>query len=154
MTISELVKRLFSKFTRRRYDKQTDRQYVSDEILNALKEGIKQGKSIPNLAKRVQSVSNRSRNSAITTARTETTRIQSRSRLDAFDRARLLGIMVDNEWVATADSRVRDSHAAVSGEVVADGELFSNGLRYPGDSDGPPEEVINCRCTLVPVIRN
>lgn len=154
MTISELVKKLFSKFTRRRYDKQTDKQYISDEILKELKKGIKKGESIPNLAKRVQSVSNRSRNSAITTARTETTRIMNKGREDAYRRAESLGIKVARRWNATADSRVRDSHAAIDGEIVGMDEPFSNGLLFPGDLNGPPEEVINCRCVTTPEILN
>lgn len=28
-------------------------------------------------------------------------------------------------------------------------EPFQNGLQYPGDPSGPPEEVINCRCTIL-----
>jgi hypothetical protein len=29
------------------------------------------------------------------------------------------------------------------------GDEFVNGLRHPGDPEGPPEEVIHCRCTIV-----
>ena len=29
------------------------------------------------------------------------------------------------------------------------GATFSNGLRFPNEPGGPPEEVINCRCVMV-----
>jgi SPP1 gp7 family putative phage head morphogenesis protein len=56
------------------------------------------------------------------------------------------------EWVTAHDDRVRDSHAAIDGDVIDMGERFDNGLRYPQDPEGPPEEVINCRCVAAPVI--
>jgi hypothetical protein len=31
------------------------------------------------------------------------------------------------------------------------GTKFVNGLRFPGDPAGGPEEVCNCRCSLIPV---
>ena len=54
------------------------------------------------------------------------------------------------EWVATLDDRVRDSHVEcmMQGPVPV-GEQFVNGLRYPGDPGGEPAEVINCRCTII-----
>jgi SPP1 gp7 family putative phage head morphogenesis protein len=48
------------------------------------------------------------------------------------------------EWLATMDSRVREAHAAMNGEVVGIDEAFSNGSMYP---DEP-----NCRCTILPVL--
>ncbi len=53
------------------------------------------------------------------------------------------------EWLSAKDAAVRRTHR-IDGEVVQRGQKFSNGLRRPGD-DGPPEEVINCRCDIVPV---
>jgi hypothetical protein len=41
---------------------------------------------------------------------------------------------------------------AVDGQVVAVNSSFSNGLDYPGDQKGDAGDVINCRCTLLPVI--
>lgn len=49
-------------------------------------------------------------------------------------------------WVSAQDDRVRDSHAEVDGESVEADAFFSNGLAYPRDPGGEPEEVINCRC--------
>lgn len=59
-------------------------------------------------------------------------------------------------WRATNDGRTRDSHRAMDGQKVAMGEMFVTGagnfLEYPGDPNGPPEEVINCRCWREPDI--
>ena len=52
-------------------------------------------------------------------------------------------------WLSAHDSAVRDSHREMDGEVVPVDERFSNGLMFPGDPDGPAEEVINCRCVSV-----
>jgi hypothetical protein len=55
-------------------------------------------------------------------------------------------------WRSAADARVRDTHRALDGESVGYGEKFTSPsgakLMYPGDPDGPPEEIINCRCDL------
>jgi uncharacterized protein with gpF-like domain len=52
-------------------------------------------------------------------------------------------------WVATADDRTRESHAELDGEEVLVDEPFSNGLMCPADPTGEPEEVYNCRCTIL-----
>lgn len=55
------------------------------------------------------------------------------------------------EWIATPDMRTRETHADADGQVQPVGAAFSVGeaqLMYPGDPDGPAEEVINCRCAL------
>ena len=55
-------------------------------------------------------------------------------------------------WLATGDDRTRDSHLEVSGSCVAVDDTFDVGgalLQMPADPSGPPEETINCRCTVV-----
>jgi HK97 family phage portal protein len=42
----------------------------------------------------------------------------------------------------------RSSHAYMSGETVALGEPFSNGMNGPGDYSGGADEVANCNCDL------
>lgn len=49
-------------------------------------------------------------------------------------------------WRTAKDSRVRDLHQALDGEPVGLNERFSNGLMFPAEPGGPPEQVINCRC--------
>lgn len=59
------------------------------------------------------------------------------------------------EWLTVGDDRVRDgvnsqgNHVKLNGEVRKMNERFSNGLRYPLDPSGPPEEVVNCRCRII-----
>jgi len=42
----------------------------------------------------------------------------------------------------------RDSHAALDGETVGIRDLFSNGLRWPGDPRGDASQNANCQCTV------
>ncbi len=53
-------------------------------------------------------------------------------------------------WYSREDEHVRPSHQKLHGEVRKVGELFSNGCLYPGDENGIPEEVMNCRCYTLP----
>lgn len=53
-------------------------------------------------------------------------------------------------WLATMDNRTRPTHADADGQTVPIDQPYDVGgadLWYPGDPDGPDEEVINCRCT-------
>lgn len=52
-------------------------------------------------------------------------------------------------WIDPETARhPRDGHVAITGFVVAIGERFPNGLRFPGDPDAPIEEVANCHCYI------
>ena len=56
------------------------------------------------------------------------------------------------QWIAADDDRTRDSHVEVDGEIIPIGSKYSNGLEYPGDTNGPLEEWINCRCSNAPFV--
>jgi SPP1 gp7 family putative phage head morphogenesis protein len=56
------------------------------------------------------------------------------------------------QWIAADDDRTRDSHAEINGEIIPMGGQYSNGLAYPGDTSGPIEEWINCRCSNAPFV--
>lgn len=53
-------------------------------------------------------------------------------------------------WVDMDDDRVRKSHrdCAAQGPVKI-GQPFINGLKFPGDPNGPISETANCRCYLI-----
>ena len=56
------------------------------------------------------------------------------------------------QWIAADDDRTRESHIEVDREIIRIGDTYSNGLQYPGDTDGPIEEWINCRCSNAPFV--
>lgn len=65
--------------------------------------------------------------------------------LAALVAARLSGAATKT-WVA--GSNPRPDHAAMDGETVALGEVFSNGMNGPGDYSGGAAEVAGCNCDL------
>ena len=73
---------------------------------------------------------------------------ENKARLDGMYRASDIGVKVRKQWRATLDNRTRHTHAMLDGKDVALDELFDNGLKYPRDPNGVPEEVCNCRCRL------
>ncbi len=50
-------------------------------------------------------------------------------------------------WVVNS-ANPRDEHAAMAGETVDIGDLFSNGMRWPGDPAGGAENNANCCCSV------
>lgn len=59
-------------------------------------------------------------------------------------------------WHTARDERVRTTHVAAGGQKRGLDEPFLVGgalLRYPGDSQGPARETIQCRCILAVRIR-
>lgn len=115
------------------------------QIRAQITSSILQGESIPDIAKRLmQRIPEMNRASAVRTARTAVTSAQNGGRLASYEKADQMGIKVRKVWVATKDMRTRSSHQHLDGETVDWDEDFSNGLRFPGDPSGKPEEVYNC----------
>ena len=127
-----------------------DLAYGKKQITASVTSSILQGKSIKHMADDLQKrITTMSRDSAIRTARTAVTGAQNAGRMDSYAAAEKMGIKLKKEWLATLDARTRHSHAMLDGEQVAQDKKFSNGCRFPGDPQGPPWEIYNCRCTLV-----
>lgn len=119
-----------------------------NKVNSALLQGILAGDDIEKIASRLSQVTNQAGGASIRTARTLTTASENVGRLNSYERAMDMGIVTKKVWMATNDSRTRHSHAELDGEEVEINETFSNDLKFPGDPDGDPGEVYNCRCTM------
>lgn len=111
-------------------------------------EGFGAGESIEQLATRLQSVTDWSESRAQTVARTE---IISASNAGALDEIRSTGVIAKKTWLATKDARTREAHRVADGQTVSVNNVFivcGEALDYPGDPEGEPGCVINCRCTM------
>ena len=131
-------------------------EVVNETTIKKLKitlaEGVLEGESIAELKKRVEELfESFYKGRAKTVARTEVLSANNAGTNFGYKQS---GIVKKKEWLSTLDSRTRDSHAGMNGEAVALGKDFSNGLEYPGDPSGSPEEIINCRCTTIPVLED
>ena len=74
---------------------------------------------------------------------------ETKGRYDGLRRSEAMGNTHTKIWRTAGDNRVRDSHAKIDGEEVDLYDKFSNGLKRPKDPDGRPEEIYNCRCTIL-----
>ena len=100
-------------------------------------------------------------NRARTIARTEAVGAYNAGRFAGFrSLASQLGGRWEKVWLETHDHRTRLSHQAadldnprgVGGQRIPLGDMFKVGLgmgMFPGDPELPPEEVINCRCSIL-----
>ena len=129
-----------------------DKRWNQQKIRSALTQGILSGESNQNIAKRLQGVTDMSASASIRNARTMTTAAENAGRMDRFEEAKEMGIKMKKTWVATLDDRTRDAHALLDGQTVDVDEPFDSILgpiMYPGDPDADPENVYNCRCTMI-----
>jgi SPP1 gp7 family putative phage head morphogenesis protein len=113
-----------------------------------LTEGMSLGESIPQLRDRIVGTADLTVKRAESVARTE---VIGASNAGSFYQMKATGLRATKEWLAANDDRTRPSHKAVDGTVVDMDEKFTVGgwpLDFPHDPTAPPEETINCRCTL------
>lgn len=114
-------------------------------------QGILQGESIDKIAKRIQNVQAMNRDSAIRTARTIVTGAECKGRQDSYERVTADGIVMKREWIATQDSRTRDAHIELDGQLSDVDGFFENAIgiiQFPGDPHAHPSNVYGCRCTM------
>lgn len=136
------------------------------DIKQQLADGAAEGESIPDLAKRIRTLFDQTyAKRAQTVARTEVVSAYNGS---TFQVANESDQTAGLEWLATHDKRVRKSHKAMDGKTIGKGEYFElDGaiMAYPGDPNltaipdatgqipNPASFIVNCRCTIVPIVR-
>lgn len=122
-------------------------------VTSALTQGILQGESIPNIAKRLQTVETMDAAQSVRTARTAVTEAQNAGRQARYDQAKEKGLPLKKRWIATLDGRTRHEHGMADGQTVDLDDFFVIGgekLMHPGDfSHGASGwNIYNCRCTM------
>jgi hypothetical protein len=144
-------------------DRQNRLQNVPNEVFGLVQHVIDSattnGASIDDVTKQVEELFSSTdietwKNRARTVARTEVVGAYNGGLYDAF------AMVVDADpetpwvkrWLATEDHRTRPDHKEADGQVVPWNEAFTVGgfqMMYPHDPSAPPQEVINCRCTML-----
>lgn len=122
---------------------------LKKRITAEVSRGISIGMSYQQVAQQLAGKTTIGYTNAIRIARTEGHRIQAQAGMDACYKAKGMGADVVKQWDSTLDARTRDSHVKLDGEIRELDDVFSNGLRFPGDPHGAAAEVINCRCALL-----
>ena len=134
-------------------DEKADIRWNVKKMNAEVLQGILQGEPMDKIASRLSKVTDMNATAAIRNARTMVTGAENKGRQDSYARATADGIILQKEWISTNDSRTRHSHAALDGATVDQDKKFGNGLMYPGDPSGRPEETWNCRCTVAAVVK-
>ena len=142
----------------------TVKRWEREKIQSEMLQGIMQGDSIPNLARRIsEKASGREYKAAVRNARTMSTNAQNAGRYDAYNRLTKAGVELTLEWAATLDNRTRHSHRMMHGQRRNVGEPFEvDGVKimYPAQtgkfmavSSVPQEMLWNCRCTILAYVK-
>jgi HK97 family phage portal protein len=125
---------------------------LNDRIRSGVREALagaqEETLTVNELQEEIFSVMQDSRARALRIARTETSSAANGVEYVAHN---IAGVKT-HMWLAEMDENTRESHLACMREGdIAVGTKFSNGLRFPGDPAGEASEVVNCRCSLIPV---
>lgn len=135
-------------------------QGTKEALRATLLEGWNAGETIPELAERVADVFEEAKTwRATRIARTEINSVANGGIYQAWVMSKLVE---RKRWLSTRDERTRrppDSrfnHVAAHGEEVPLQAPFvktGQALMFPGDPDGDPGNIINCRCTMRPLVK-
>lgn len=116
-----------------------------------LAEALQEGLSVEQTQRRLRDSYAMSRKRALVISRTELGTATMSGEYVGMQQLQMEGYQVKKTWLATGDSRTRDSHSFMNGVTIPLNEDFNvNGSRMsrPLDPRGDASEVINCRCAL------
>ena len=118
-------------------------QRITGNVKAVLVDGVEQGLGTREIGTKLRTViDDISGRQAEGIARTEVNSAANRGNFMAMEEADVEFV----QWIAAQDTRTRPDHLAHHGLVIRRGERFPNGLRHPGDRDGPVGSWIACRC--------
>lgn len=131
-----------------KYITETTREQMREVLAKAFEENLSVGQVTERIRAKFEEIG---QGRAATIARTETLSAvsagQEQKRQDW--QAQFPDQKLKKMWISAQDDRVRDSHVNLDGKSVDVNDAFENGLKYPREEGGAPEEVINCRCDTI-----
>lgn len=123
---------------------------TNKRIQKIIEEGLRNGEGRTEIAEKILELGEiDSKVRAIRIANTETHSAMSQT---FHELALEEDILEEHEWVTAGDERVRYSHEEADGQrVPVDEPFFVDGeyLYFPGDTNGSPGNIINCRCVEI-----
>lgn len=135
--LRETIAQNVAKFTQSMID--TDRQRLIDMLTN----GIKDGKSIPEIRRMIQDDFD-TKAQAQRVSRTEVLRASNQATLDAYEQS---GLVEGKQWLTAG---AVDECQAYDGQIESlSGSFYSDSSDF---ADGDPPLHPNCRCVLLPVL--
>lgn len=147
-------------FTKLAIAAEKDKTVIVRKLQSELTTSILKGESIPQMAKRIKTVSEGYLSDTIRIARTETTRIENSAKQSVGEEGKRLGFNMWKRWISTHDDRTRIEHDTEKVDIadVPIDEPFEVGgekMMYPGDISlgASAWNTINCRCTVVNYIK-
>ena len=128
-----------------------NRQEILWSIRQEVTQGLIRGESYFDTAKRLKEALEGNYTKAQRIVWTESHRCKEEAQLEAMQKMQEKGVEAKRMWVATLDSKTRDTHRALDGQIEdKDGYFHIRGLKTkaPG-MFGIASEDINCRCTTI-----
>lgn len=147
-TVTRLIKEQPELLPRKVVNGVKDKAWNRTKIANCVTQGIIQGESIQRIAERIaRDTASQNMDAMVRYARTAMTGAQNAGRMEMLHEAQGMGIKVKKKWLATLDSRTRDAHRNLDGQVQEVDYPFQSDLGpidYPGDFHAHPANVWNC----------
>lgn len=131
-------------------DLPSDKRWNKKKMQSELLQGILLGEPVPEIASRLEKITDMNRASAMRNARTMITGAENSGRLAATRRLEESGVVLKRVWISAHDNVVRELHRNLDGQERGVEEPFSTDgytIMYPGDPAAAPVMVYNCRCT-------
>ncbi len=129
----------------------TEGHRITEQIASEISRGIASAMMYEEIARNIRRYGGVSMSKALTIARTEGHRITEQARDKARYKAKEAGADIVKQWDSTLDSRTRQTHKKLDGQIRELEEPFEvNGHKamHPGGF-GIAKEDINCRCVAL-----
>jgi len=126
------------------------------KLQTSLTSGMELGETLAEMSARVETVmKSRIASSKLTIARTEVIGVMNGATVDGFKQT---GVVEGKEWITAGDGNEREDHADMDGQIADLDGYFTvpstgDRLEYPGDPGGDAAQIINCRCTVLPKLK-